>query len=57
MIHRRLPLDYGPEGKTARLPLADSRLYELLALCDVIRGGRTREGVLAIELLGKALNA
>lgn len=37
--------------------LLDSRLYELLALCDAIRGGRTRERVMAVELLRKALNA
>jgi hypothetical protein len=37
--------------------LLDPRLYELLALCDAIRSGRTRERVLAIELLRKALHA
>jgi hypothetical protein len=37
--------------------LLDSRVYELLALCDAIRGGRTRERVIAVELLRKALNA
>jgi hypothetical protein len=37
--------------------LRDGKLYELLALCDAIRGGRVRERSLAIELLGKALDA
>jgi hypothetical protein len=37
--------------------LLDGKLYELLALCDAIRGGRTRERSLAVELLGKALRA
>jgi hypothetical protein len=51
-------LSFAPLFKSApKAALADSRLYELLALCDAIRGGRTRERVLAIELLGKALNA
>jgi hypothetical protein len=36
--------------------LHDSRFYSLLALCDAIRSGRTRERNLAIELLGKELN-
>ncbi|QEE30635.1 winged helix-turn-helix domain-containing protein [Terriglobus albidus] len=37
--------------------LKDAGLYRVLALCDAIRGGRTRERNLAIELLGKELNA
>jgi hypothetical protein len=37
--------------------LRDLRYYRLLALCDAIRGGRTREQNLAIELLGKEINA
>jgi hypothetical protein len=48
-----LPL-YDSAPKAA---LLDPKLYELLALCDAIRGGRTRERVLAVELLRKALNA
>ena len=36
--------------------LHDSRFYPLLALCNAIRSGRTRERNLAIELLGKELN-
>jgi hypothetical protein len=36
--------------------LMDGRLYELLVLCDAIRGGRTRERTLAVELLRKALD-
>jgi hypothetical protein len=37
--------------------LRDLRFYGVLALCDAIRGGRTRERNLAIELLGKEINA
>jgi len=37
--------------------LRDPRFYGVLALCDAIRGGRTRERNLAIELLGKEINA
>lgn len=37
--------------------LRDPKLYSVLALCDAVRGGRTRERNLAIELLGKELNA
>jgi hypothetical protein len=37
--------------------LRDPKFYEVLALCDAIRGGRTRERNLAIELLGKEINA
>ncbi|HEY4382655.1 MAG TPA: helix-turn-helix domain-containing protein [Acidobacteriaceae bacterium] len=37
--------------------LRDPRLYSVLALCDAIRSGRTREKNLAVELLGKELNA
>jgi hypothetical protein len=36
--------------------LRDRKSYAMLALCDVIRGGRTRERNLAIELLGKEIN-
>jgi hypothetical protein len=51
-------LSFSPLYKGApKAALLDSRLYELLALCDAIRGGRTRERVIAIELLRKALNA
>ena len=37
--------------------LRDPKFYVVLALCDAIRGGRTRERNLAIELLGKEINA
>lgn len=37
--------------------LRDPRLYGVLALCDAIRSGRTRERNLAVELLGKAIHA
>jgi hypothetical protein len=51
-------LSFSPLYKSApQAALLDSRLYELLALCDAIRSGRTRERVLAVELLRKALNA
>ncbi len=36
--------------------LRDPKFYGVLALCDAIRGGRTRERNLAIELLGKEIN-
>jgi hypothetical protein len=51
-------LSFSPLYKNApKAALLDSSLYELLALCDAIRSGRTRERVLAGELLRKALNA
>ena len=51
-------LSFSPLYKGApKAELLDSKLYELLALCDAVRGGRTRERVLATELLRKALNA
>ena len=37
--------------------LRDPKLYGVLALCDAIRSGRTRERNLAIELLGKEISA
>jgi hypothetical protein len=37
--------------------LRDPKFYGVLALCDAIRSGRTRERNLAIELLGKEINA
>jgi len=37
--------------------LRDPKFYGVLELCDAIRGGRTRERNLAIELLGKEINA
>ena len=40
-----------------RAALQDQKFYGVLALCDAIRGGRTRERNLAVELLGKELNA
>jgi len=39
-----------------RAALRDPRFYGVLALCDAIRSGRTRERNLAIELLGKEIN-
>jgi hypothetical protein len=51
-------LSFSPLYKSApKAALFDPRFYELLALCDSIRSGRTRERVLAVELLRKALNA
>jgi hypothetical protein len=51
-------LSFSPLYKGApKAALLDPRLYQLLALCDAIRSGRTRERVLAVELLCKALNA
>jgi hypothetical protein len=50
-------LSFSPLYKGApKAALFDPRLYELLALCDAIRSGRTRERVLAVELLREALN-
>lgn len=40
-----------------RAALHDSSLYAVLALADAIRGGRTRERNLAIELLKKEIHA
>jgi hypothetical protein len=37
--------------------LLDQKLYGVLALCDAIRSGRTRERNLAVELLEKEINA
>jgi hypothetical protein len=37
--------------------LQDPKFYSVLALRDAIRGGRTREQNLAIELLGKEIDA
>jgi hypothetical protein len=39
-----------------RAALHDSSFYAVLALADAIRGGRTRERNLAIELLKKELH-
>ncbi|MGC2402470.1 MAG: hypothetical protein WA510_21930 [Acidobacteriaceae bacterium] len=51
-------LSFSPLYKGApKAALLDPRLYELLVLCDGIRSGRTRERMLAVELLRKALNA
>ena len=36
--------------------LRDSKFYSVLALCDAVRSGRTRERNLAVELLEKAIN-
>jgi hypothetical protein len=50
-------LSFSPLYKGApKAALFDPRLYQLLALCDAIRGGRTRERVLAVELLREALH-
>jgi hypothetical protein len=50
-------LSFSPLYKNApQAALADSRLYELFALCDAIRGGGARERSLAAEFLRKALN-
>ena|SRR5258707_12590897 len=37
--------------------LRDPKFYGVLALCDAIRSGRTRERNLAIELIGNEINA
>jgi len=37
--------------------LRDPKFYSVLALCDAIRGGRTRERNLAIEFLEKEIHA
>jgi hypothetical protein len=37
--------------------LRDAKFYSVLALCDGIRAGRTRERNLAVELLEKQINA
>lgn len=51
-------LSFSPLYKNAaQAALLDPKLYELLALCDAIRGGRTRERAAAIEYLEKALYA
>lgn len=51
-------LSFAPLYKLApKAALLDNRFYELLALCDAIRGGRTRERAMASDLLRKALNA
>ncbi|HEY5330848.1 MAG TPA: hypothetical protein VIJ79_13255 [Acidobacteriaceae bacterium] len=49
-------LAFSPLYKGApRAALLDSRFYELLALCDSIRGGRVRERTLGIEKITKAV--
>ena len=49
-------LSFSPLYKGApRAALLDPGLYKLLALCDAVRGGRTRERNLAIERLTKDL--
>ena len=51
-------LSFSPLYKGApKAALHDPGLYALLALCDAIRSGRTRERVLAVELMRKALHA
>lgn len=39
-----------------RAALRDPKFYSVLALCDAVRGGRTRERNLAVELLEKEIN-
>lgn len=49
-------LSFSPLYKGApQAALADEELYRLLALCDAIRGGRTRERNLASDMLEQAL--
>jgi hypothetical protein len=51
-------LSFSPLYRSApKAALLDPKLYQLLSLCDAIRSGRTRERVIAVELLRKALNA
>jgi hypothetical protein len=50
-------LSFSPLYKYApQAALADSKLYALLALCDALRGGRTRERTMAAEHLRKSLD-
>ena len=37
--------------------LRDTKFYSVLALCDAIRSGRTRERNLAVELLEREIDA
>jgi hypothetical protein len=49
-------LSFSPLYKGApQATILDRELYKLLALCDAVRGGRTRERVLASALLKDAL--
>ena len=41
----------------AKAALQDPEFYSVLALCDAIRSGRTRERNLAVELLRKVIHA
>jgi hypothetical protein len=51
-------ISFAPLYKGApKAALRDPKFYGVLALCDAIRGGRTRERNLAIELLDKEINA
>ena len=50
-------LSFSPLYKGApQAALLDKELYKLLALCDAIRGGRTRERTLASGMLKEALS-
>ena len=50
-------ISFAPLYKGApKAALRDPKFYSVLALCDAIRGGRTRERNLAVELLEKELN-
>jgi len=50
-------ISFKPLYKSApQAALADAKFYELLALSDAIRGGRTREQSMAADYLRKALN-
>jgi hypothetical protein len=49
-------LSFSPLHKNVpRAALADTRLYELLALVDALRGGGARERVLAASELSKRI--
>jgi hypothetical protein len=50
-------LSFSPLYKGApKAALQDRKLYELLALCDAVRGGRAREKALAVDHLRKTLH-
>lgn len=50
-------ISFAPLYKGApKAALRDPKFYGVLVLCDAIRGGRTRERNLAIDLLAKEIN-
>jgi DNA-binding transcriptional ArsR family regulator len=50
-------ISFAPLYKLApKAALRDPKFYSVLALCDAIRGGRTRERNLAVELLEKQIH-